>query len=194
VTRFYMQTCQWCRRVAAVITATGLLLLGRTLILFARQEPQPVKDQSQLWAQLVTAGLVIGVGVWAIKTFLAFKDEAVRQAAEDRIAAVSKAEEVRTVAITKAEEVKAALAAQIALQTREMQDLHYAIMGVQGRGGLLADSATDQRRRHDLGNHVLGLTAVLVEVVQTQGIICQKLGIPYDGSIADDIKATVRKP
>ena len=193
MTRFYVQTCQWCRRVAVVITAIGLLLLGRTLVLLARQEPQPVKDQSQLWAQLVTAGLVLGVGVWAIKTFLQFKDEAVKQAAEDRIAAASKAEEVRTVAITKAEEVKAALATQITLQTREMQDLHYAIMGVQGRGGLLAESETDQRRRHDLNNQVHAITLALIEVLQTQGVICQKLGVPFDGRLVDDLKAGEKK-
>lgn len=183
MTRFYEATGRWCKRIGPTLVILSALLVGYTLVLLARdgllpvvQDPQvQVHDPTQLWAQLITAGVILGIGVWAIKTFLTFKDEAVKQAALDRQAAVDAANRVEK-----------NLAERLEGQTRETQELHYALMGVKGKGGLLAAAEADARRRHDLNDRLHWLTMVTHELAMVLNRVCHEAGIPFDHNLLQE--------
>lgn len=173
MTFYFLGLCGMCRRVLFFVVFVCTFRLGwvaRALAQSGGPPPVPTQDTGALWAQLLTAGVILAIGVWAIKEFLKFKEAAEKSMAEGTKESARRLQEVKD---------------DLGIKVTE---LNHALMGVAGHGGILAMADADQRRRHDLANHIHRIAHVLSEVVRLQGLICQRLDIPYDAQLGQNLE------
>lgn len=155
-----------CRQVVGLLLAAGLLSTVLTVIAWAQGPDQG----PQLWAQLLNSGIILLVGGGVVAMFFRFKDTATAKMQED------KEEQGKALQSAKDELAESQLATR-----RQIEQLTFAVLGIEGHGGgLMEDMATHQRRRHDLSNQMIRMGENLHELSELVIVICQHLEIPYD--------------
>lgn len=192
--RFLVGFCQWCHRVGVLLAIAGLVLAGRALAARPQGPAVSVQDTGGLWAQLVTAGVVLAVGVAVIRMFFTFKDAATRQAEDDRRANHRALQEAKDALLARTDEDKDELARELGKIGGNVQELNHALKGVGGYGGLLSAMLTHERRRHDLNNQMAALLLLMQHMVRVVGEVSGRLGVKFDqAEVQSDLNDLKRK-
>jgi flagellar basal body-associated protein FliL len=162
MSRFDQCFLGWCQRCVTMLVV-GALLVSIVTVLAAAKAPS-ADSPSQLWAQLLQTGVILVVAGAVIRMFFTFKDEAVKQAGQDREAARVGLDKVET----------------------KMDELTHALMGVGGYGGLLQQAKLDAERRHELANQIVRMHDRIHSLAEQVERLARRVGEPFDPKLLED--------
>jgi hypothetical protein len=185
----------WSIRVGLCLAMCGVLI-GLQAVYVLAAPPQreiAVQDTTQLWAQLLTAGVVLAVGTAVIGMFFRFKDKALEQASEDRQMAARAVLEAKEAVLKRTDEDKDALARDLGKISADVTKLTHTLEGVSGFGGILPAMVIAERRRHDLNNQMAAILLLVQEMARALGEVTGRLGVPFDAKDLQQDIANARK-
>lgn len=169
---FWTSFCTLCRQIAAALFLAGIISIAATALAWGEIGDQEPK----LWAQLFQSGIILAVGGAVITMFFRFKDTATAKMQSDK--------EEQTKAIN---EAKAELARSQEATRRQIEQLTYAVLGIEGHGGgMMAAIATDQTRRHELVTSVMRLYERVHDLAVLTRRLCQEAGLDFDNRLLED--------
>lgn len=147
-----------------------LLLSGGVMLLLAAGNGLSADLQVVLW---IIGVVVIGVGGFLAKDFLAFKGKIPDLIDENRAEFANKIEAVEARLSAKAEFLanearrdKAEVVALLAEHRMTMERMNVGLFGLDGQSGLMGEVKLNQKQRHDLNNTMLVIQGTLVEILK----------------------------
>jgi hypothetical protein len=165
------------RLAAGVLLCLDGVAVGAVAVL---QEVVPVQDHNQLWAQLITSGIILAIGGAVIRHLISFQREYADQRLKDQ-AAIEHRFQVERQAM-EAETDNRHRENLVTLHTLQssLGEMRYLLLGAQGEGGLIEGERRNRRVRHDLTQD-LTLLAHRVQHMETYLLrISDKVDAPFN--------------
>jgi hypothetical protein len=130
--------------------------------------------------QVVGGISLLGIGAWAINSFIRFKDAALARAEADKLSAINMLNQAEQKLSSKADLIKeqaradkAEVMAKLSECSLAIERVSMALSGYDGQGGLLEkireiqnDSLRDREQRHALGNAVMKQQEILLRIAE----------------------------
>jgi hypothetical protein len=154
------------RLAAGVLLCLDGVAVGAVAVL---QEVVPVQDHNQLWAQLITSGIILAIGGAVIRHLISFQREYADQRLKDQAAMEAETDNRHRENLVTLHTLQSSLG-----------EMRYLLLGAQGEGGLIEGERRNRRVRHDLTQD-LTLLAHRVQHMETYLLrISDKVDAPFN--------------